>query len=50
MCQYSYKNISKNLSGKYSQKRLDHAKQFATDVLKTTSERVIKKQQKQVVI
>ena len=28
------KNISKNLSGKYSQKRLDHAKQSATDALK----------------
>ena len=35
MGQNSYKNISKNLSGKYSPKRLDHAKQFATDALKT---------------
>ena len=26
-----------NLSGKYSQKLLDHAKQSATDALKTTS-------------
>ena len=43
MGQNSYKNISKNLSGKYSPKRLDHAEQFATDALKTTSERVIKK-------
>ena len=25
------KNINKNLRGKYSQKRFDHAKQFATD-------------------
>ena len=34
---------SKNLSFKYSQKLLDHAKQSATDVLKTTSKRVIQK-------
>ena len=27
-------NISKNLSGKYSQKRFDHAKQSATDAVK----------------
>ena len=48
------KNISKNLSGKYSpemlarvakvsdrarQKLLDHAKQYATDALKTTKQR-----------
>ena len=31
------KNVSKNLTGKYSQKRLDHAKQFALDALKTYS-------------
>ena len=44
------KNISKNLSGKYSpgmlamrQRLLDHAKQSATDALKTSSKRVIKK-------
>ena len=37
------KNISKNLSGIYSQKLLDHTKQTATDVLKTTSKRVIQK-------
>ena len=30
-------NISKNLSGKYSHKRLDHAKESATDVFKTSS-------------
>ena len=30
-------NISKNLSSKYSQKLLDHAKQSATDALKTAS-------------
>ena len=29
------KNISKNVSSKYSQKLLDHAKQSATDALKT---------------
>ena len=31
------KNISKNLSSKYGQKLLDHAKQSATDALKTAS-------------
>ena len=30
------KNINKNLSGKYSHKRLDHAKQSATDVLRNS--------------
>ena len=29
------------MSGKYSQKHLDHAKQSATDALKTSSKRVI---------
>ena len=37
------KNESKNLNGKYSQKRLDHAKQSATDALKTASKRPIQK-------
>ena len=44
------KNISKNLSGKYTpsmlatrQKLLDHAKQSATDAPKTASERAIQK-------
>ena len=37
------KNISKNLSVKYSQNRLDHANIFATDALKTTSKTVIQK-------
>ena len=37
------KNISKDLSGKYSHKRLDHAKQSAIDALKTSSERIIQK-------
>ena len=40
------KNISQNLSSKYSQKPLDHAKQFATDTLKTASKRVIQKRAK----
>ena len=35
------KKISKNLNGKYNQKLLDHAKQSATDALKTNSKRVI---------
>ena len=33
----------KNLSGKYSQKLLDHAKQSATDACKTASKRAIQK-------
>ena len=37
------KTISKNLSGKHSQKILDHAKQSAIDALKTSSKRVIQK-------
>ena len=37
------KNLSKNVIGKYSQKLLDHAKQPATDALKTSSKRVIQK-------
>ena len=35
------KNISKNLSGKFSQKFLDHSKQSTIRALKTTSKRVI---------
>ena len=31
------KDISKNVSGKYSPKCFDHAKQAATDALKTSS-------------
>ena len=30
-------NITKNLSGKYSQKHFDYAKQSATDAFKTAS-------------
>ena len=37
------KNIIKNLSVKYSKKFLHHAKQSATDALKTSSKRVIQK-------
>ena len=37
------KNISKILNGKYSQKLLDHSKQYATDVFKTASKRTIQK-------
>ena len=37
------KIISKNVSGKYNQKLLDHVKQSATDALRTTSKRVIQK-------
>ena len=37
------KSISKNLIGKYGQKPLDHAKQSATDAIKTSSKRVIQK-------
>ena len=35
------KDISTNLSGKYSQNILDHAKQSATDALKNNPKRVI---------
>ena len=41
-------NISKPSSGKYSQKLLDHAKQSATDAIKTTSKRVIQKTAEQL--
>ena len=47
------KNISKSLSDKDSPKLFDHAKQFATDALKTSSilqKESFKKQQRQVVI
>ena len=37
------KNISINLSNKYSQKLLDYAKQSAADAIKTASEREIQK-------
>ena len=44
------KNISKNLSSKYSQNILDHAKQSATDALRTLRKERFKKQQKQLAI
>ena len=37
------KNIIKNLSSKYSQKRLDHAKQSATDAPRFVLKRAIQK-------
>ena len=37
------KNINKNLGGIYSQKHLNYAKPFPSDVLKTTSKWVIPK-------
>ena len=39
-------SVSKNLSSKYSQKLLDHAKKFVTDALTTSSKRVIQKEKK----
>ena len=43
MCRIIGKNISKSLSGKYSEKLFDHAKQSAADALKTSSKGVIQK-------
>ena len=37
------KYLSKNLSGKYGHKLLDHTKQSATDAPQTSSKRVIQK-------
>ena len=37
------RNLSKNVNGKYSQKRLDHAKQSSTDAFETASEKEIQK-------
>ena len=44
------KIIRKKIGSKYSQKRLDHAKQSATDALKNASKRTTQKQQKQLLI
>ena len=44
------KNVSKNLSDKYSQKLLDHAKQSPADLLKTSSNRLIQKKTEALVI
>ena len=35
------KNIGKNISNKYSQKRVENAKKSATDAIKTAAKRVI---------
>ena len=40
------KNISKNLTGKYRQEVLDHAKKSAAYALKNVSKRSIQKKQK----
>ena len=37
------RNISKSVSGKSSQKLLDHAKGFVTDALKTALKKIIQK-------
>ena len=37
------KSISKNVSGKYSQKRLDYAKKSSADLLITASKRSVRK-------
>ena len=42
--------MGKRLSNKYGQKRLDSAKTFTADAIKTASKRAIKKKQKQQVI
>ena len=44
------KDLSKNLSSKSNQNRLNHAKQSVTDALKTASVEQFKKHQKQLVI
>ena len=44
------KNMSKNLNNKYSQQLLDSTKNFGADAIKTSSKRVIQKQQRQLVI
>ena len=42
------KDLSKNLSSKSNQKRLNHAKQSVTDALKTASVRTIQKTSKAI--
>ena len=39
-------NLSKSVSGKFSQKLFDYAKQYATDTFKTASKKVVKKKSK----
>ena len=43
LVKYIDEYLNKCLSGKYSQKRFDQAKQSATDASKTSSERVVQK-------
>ena len=45
-CGKNDKTISKNVLGKYSQKRLDHAKQSTTDALKAAWKRAVQKRAK----
>ena len=40
------KNTSKNVGSKYSQKFLDHARQYATDAFKNLQKEEFKKQHK----
>ena len=44
------KNVSKDLSGEYSKKLLDHAKKSATHAFKTTSKKAIQKAAEALVI
>ena len=44
------KNMGKNLNNKYSQQLLDSTKNFGADAIKTSSKRVIQKQQRDLVI
>ena len=41
VCEKNCKNISKTLSGKYSQKRFGYAKKYATETIKNYSKRII---------
>ena len=45
---YGFLSFVRNLSSKYTQKLLDHAKRSATDALKTAWKRAIQKKQKQL--
>ena len=44
------KNMSKNLSNKYSQKPFNNERKSTPDAIKTASKRAVQKQQKQLVI
>ena len=48
MGKYISKNIRKDLSGKCSQKFIDHANQSMEDALKTAAERIIQKKKKKI--